>query len=283
VIFQMHRRIIPRSMSMIISCILLLSSIFIFTQRYLHPGEDNEERITLNNTILLQQKDPHDSPTQLSGDPEMKNPKCPSSFFTRFFHSPRHNLAWCKVPKAGSSTWVENFLLLANQTEAAISSMDLVTRHQRMGTHYPRTMHQGQLSDIVNSSLIFMVVRHPLDRFLASYIDKIEPGTHSYFRGIYGKPEWPQFVEMMLTLDVWDEHWAPITSLCPPCLRYTTIARMETFSEDTSYIIHRAGLSETLQVRWSNRKSSGNPFIRRLSYYRRLTLFQVNALVTRYR
>ena len=79
----------------------------------------------------------------------MKNPKCPSSFFTRLFHSPRHNLAWCKVfitaillpnrivqssssmiltgmdkvPKAGSSTWVENFLLLANQTEAAISSM----------------------------------------------------------------------------------------------------------------------------------------------------------------
>ena len=28
-----------------------------------------------------------------------------------------------KVPKAGSSTWVENFLLLANETVGAISSM----------------------------------------------------------------------------------------------------------------------------------------------------------------
>ena len=28
-----------------------------------------------------------------------------------------------KVPKAGSSTWVENFLLLANETEAAVASM----------------------------------------------------------------------------------------------------------------------------------------------------------------
>ena len=28
-----------------------------------------------------------------------------------------------KVPKAGSSTWVENFLLLANETQASISSM----------------------------------------------------------------------------------------------------------------------------------------------------------------
>ena len=76
-----------------------------------------------------------------------------------------------KVPKAGSSTWVENFLLLANQTEEAISSMvgeltqvslltwqDLDTRHKRMRTHYPR-LNQGQLNGIIDSSLIFMVVR----------------------------------------------------------------------------------------------------------------------------
>ena len=65
-----------------------------------------------------------------------------------------------------------------------------------------------------------IVSRHPLDRFLASYIDKIEPGTNSYYRRIFGKPEWPQFVELMLgKTGWWDEHWAPITSLCPPCLR----------------------------------------------------------------
>ena len=28
-----------------------------------------------------------------------------------------------KVPKAGSSTWVENFLLLANESEASIVGM----------------------------------------------------------------------------------------------------------------------------------------------------------------
>ena len=76
--------------------------------------------------------------------------------------------------------------------------------------------------DIVSSS-------HPLDRFLASYIDKIEPGTNSYYKRIFGKPEWPQFVELMLgKTGWWDEHWAPITSLCPPCIRskYNKIWKM---------------------------------------------------------
>ena len=131
-----------------------------------------------------------------SGEPP---PKCSSKFFTFFYHSPSHNLAWCKVfitksnfwniyafmiltsldkvPKAGSSTWVENFLLLANETQASISSMvgemtqvlqyllptwqDLDTRHKRMRTYYPR-LNQGQLNGIVDSSLIFMVVRWDL-------------------------------------------------------------------------------------------------------------------------
>ena len=73
---------------------------------------------------------------------------------------------------------------------------------------------------------------HPLDRFLASYLDKIEPGTNGYYNGMFGRPEWPQFVDLMLRKrgggDGWDEHWAPITSLCPPCIRskYNKIWKM---------------------------------------------------------
>ena len=64
--------------------------------------------------------------------------------------------------------------------------------------------------------------RHPLDRFLASYLDKIEPGTNNYYNGIFGRPSFPQFVDVMLKKpgEGWDEHWAPISSLCPPCVRW---------------------------------------------------------------
>ena len=99
--------------------------------------------------------DVNDGPIAVHGDLQIDTPdkrppkvdsKCSSRFFTFFYHSPTHNLAWCKVfftlsikttpsappmvltilykvPKAGSSTWVENFLLLANETEASIANM----------------------------------------------------------------------------------------------------------------------------------------------------------------
>ena len=41
-----------------------------------------------------------------SGEPP---PKCTSKFFTFFYHSPRHNLAWCKVFITKSIFW--NYLL----------------------------------------------------------------------------------------------------------------------------------------------------------------------------
>ena len=99
--------------------------------------------------------DVNDGPIAVHGDLQIDTPdkrppkvdsKCSSRFFTFFYHSPTHNLAWCKVfftlsikttpsappmvltilykvPKAGSSTWVENFLRLTNETEASIANM----------------------------------------------------------------------------------------------------------------------------------------------------------------
>ena len=64
--------------------------------------------------------------------------------------------------------------------------------------------------------------RHPLDRFLASYIDKVEKGDEAWARKDFGNLNWTQFVDRMLETrpDTWNEHWAPIHHLCPPCIRW---------------------------------------------------------------
>merc|ERR1711962_1734011 len=136
------------------------------------------------------------------------------------------------------------------------------------------------MQELSNSSLSFMVVKHPLERFPASYIDK----RGSWDLGV-GNRSLSQFVDHMLNkpVDSWKEHWAPIHTLCPPCVRYEIIARMETFFEDSEYIIERAGLSDVLHVHWSNKKGTGSPFQRDFSFYRLLSIEQVQALAAVYR
>ena len=101
------------------------------------------------------------------------------------------------------------------------------------------------------------------------------------------QPNFSNFVETMLGMPVekWDQHWAPIHRLCPPCAGFHAVARMETFSDDSQYIIQMAGLSHILEVPWRNekRKSARSTFQLQLSYYRQLTPPQLERLVEVYR
>ena len=95
------------------------------------------------------------------------------------------------------------------------------------------------------------------------------------------------FVDTMLGIPVekWDQHWAPMHLLCPPCLPFNAVARMETFSDDSQYIIQMAGLSNLLEVPWRNekRKSASSTFQLQLSYYRQISPDQLKRLVEIYR
>merc|ERR1712179_768829 len=87
-----------------------------------------------------------------------------------FLISKKHNLIWCTVFKAASSTWFYNFNLLAGYTE-----------HQQMdGFKMPmelaRTIYQrpsiGELESAISSSpspMTFMISRHPLTRLVSVY------------------------------------------------------------------------------------------------------------------
>lgn len=221
---------------------------------------------------------------------------------TNFHWSPQQNLLWCKVPKAGSTTWVQIFLSLVGAGFGAVdveqrgqdSTQDATSGDEKLENRIraisimhgvfdsifpPLPLNKTQ--EITKSALSFMIVRHPLDRFLAAYLDKKGLGVHD--AGV-GNRSWPQFVQHMLEIpkESWDMHWAPIHTICPPCIRYDIVARMETFLEDSEYVIHRAGLSN-ISVPWRNKQSVGSSFKRNLSFYGMLSEKQVQALVNIYR
>jgi hypothetical protein len=90
-----------------------------------------------------------------------------------------------------------------------------------------------------------MVVRHPFERILSAYRDKLEDLTRDleardgYYYTMYGKhivaeyrevkgngtglgrePTWREFITYLLNTPAtkFDEHWTPIWMLCSPCI-----------------------------------------------------------------
>ncbi|XP_069951080.1 carbohydrate sulfotransferase 13 isoform X2 [Cherax quadricarinatus] len=129
------------------------------------------------------------------------------------------------------------------------------------------------------------VVRHPFERVLSAYRDKLEDYERDikdrggYYYAIYGKrivkayrkftsddenhtyslrkePTFREFVHYLLDTDVeeYDEHWRPVSLLCTPChIRYDIIAKMETLSKDADFILYHRGLSSAVHMEWSHK------------------------------
>ncbi|KAK3849200.1 hypothetical protein Pcinc_044034, partial [Petrolisthes cinctipes] len=100
-----------------------------------------------------------------------------------FLINKQHGLAWCNVFKAASSTWIYNFNLLAGYTETELmqakeAPINLARKR------YPRPSVR-ELQDIFNTThppLTFMIARHPLERLVSAYRNKILSGNRYYSR-----------------------------------------------------------------------------------------------------
>jgi len=203
------------------------------------------------------------------------------------------------VPKAGSSTWTYNFLKLAGVDPKSHI-------HKALRDHYPRQSN----NKIMKDTFRFLVVRHPFERILSAYRDKLEDlnrdleARDGFYHTMYGKhivaeyrdrtdtnltgvpePTWREFITYLLNTPVtkYDEHWMPIWMLCSPCvIRYDVIAKMETFSEDTQLTLAQAGLEEQLALEWKHRTGTGGDSDTIADYYSQLSQSEVAALFKKY-
>ena len=82
-----------------------------------------------------------------------------------------------QVPKAASTSWLHAFLKLANVPD------DLIPEDNGMGLHaflrdkYP-LLSKNLNKQFMTKSVKFVVVRHPFERIVSAYLDKL----HSYAR-----------------------------------------------------------------------------------------------------
>lgn len=158
------------------------------------------------------------------------------------------NLNYCKVPKCGSTFWMQVFLALNNDEN--IKDMFGKTR----SLYHTNALNQKSTMDhFSGNDVIFHVTRNPYSRLYSAYVDKIYlPGFWGFAKGINernGKAcsqsvSFEEFLEYIMQENVQDPHWQPISELCGACIvPYNVVSKQETFNNDVHFILDHLSIS----------------------------------------
>ncbi|KAK8739096.1 hypothetical protein OTU49_003475, partial [Cherax quadricarinatus] len=168
-------------------------------------------------------------------------------------------LLYCSIPKAASTSWKRMWLKLtgAISTENKTSQLtrDAVHSHPYLWSLYhPR--FEDTRADMLASYRKMIIVRHPLERVISTYRDKLEGYTgrervnfRKYMKerieekfGLSSPGDLVSFVDFVRfiveqdneELVQLDPHWRSIHQLCNPCaIEYDFIGKFERLREDS--------------------------------------------------
>lgn len=172
-----------------------------------------------------------------------------------FIRDPKKNLVYCRHGKVGTTTWLGHFLTLSNITEPEFSRIadSSPLLHQIVPKIFKVRGRGEKLSKIISRAVSFSMVRHPFERLVSAYQDKIVNFIGEYKRlksvigAKFGEVNFTNFVKYVLSElssgDIVDVHWRPFVSRCNYCnVDYTIIAKFETFGLDLDHISSMAGV-----------------------------------------
>ena len=202
---------------------------------------------------------------------------------------------------SGSSNW-KRVLLTVNGDLDNTTLMKNSEIHQHPLPRLFKQVGEGKIEFMLRHYFKFIFVRHPFVRLVSAYRNKLDD-NNSWFEKTYGSMilrytrrnltekqyrqgkgvTFTEFVHWILDKNVFNQHWAPITTLCHPCVvPYNFVGKMETFDDDVKYML---GVLGTKMVFPTNQKRSYNVSSERLMdvYFSKLSKGTISRLYRRYR
>jgi len=223
-----------------------------------------------------------------------------------FQYNAEHSLMGCLQPKVASTTWHQHFYCLESETRR--EEIGLLPREEQ--ADLLSAPSDPDVETLASTSVSFSMVRHPFERLVSAYQDKIAnnpeghlrlwKGVYKMIESQYGDKTFPSFVKWLVG---WKEvhedlcpdpdedtpvacemnpHWSQLQDRCFYCaLTYKVIAKFETFQEDLRYIGYLANVTFNEGVRENHTGKTTS--LRALKFFRQLTQGEVGALYNLYR
>ena len=177
---------------------------------------------------------------------------------------------YCLVSKVACTSWKRVALMLTgNMTVNRTSDLSKYKTHNfAFSDQYIGRLNRMRPADVeyrVKNYFKFMFVRHPFERLVSAYRDKLT--RRDQYNKMFGVPiirnyrpnattkaleegndvTFEEFVRYLLDPKTraksrFDRHWLSFHETCHPChVQYDFIGKFETLQEDAAYVIKRLG------------------------------------------
>ncbi|XP_070787410.1 carbohydrate sulfotransferase 9-like [Pituophis catenifer annectens] len=217
----------------------------------------------------------------------------------QLFVDENYKFIYCEVPKVGCSNWKKIVLLLTlnlsrDTFEVSQKEIHKTNLLKRLSSYPPK-----QQEELLNSFTKVMFTRHPLERLVSAYRDKLL-GNEPYYSGTLaneikalfrkgknftGAVTFQEFVNYIVTSnkEYLDVHWKPMSLLCDPCnIQYDVLGKYETLEDDVNHTLSRIRAPEI--VRYPDSKFYPQRTNKNLTtqYLRKLDWNQIQKLMELY-
>ncbi|XP_071530372.1 carbohydrate sulfotransferase 11-like [Panulirus ornatus] len=182
-------------------------------------------------------------------------------------------ILYCSAQKVASTAWKKVWLRLTSppqtKTVSSTNRHDIHLRSQQNMLIQPKFEDVWQ--DMLASYRKFLFVRHPFERVVSAYRDKIQfvkdmedseipqsirkkisqnlgaSASRAAAEEVVGFPEFVKFIVEQDDEDIipWDSHWRSVHQLCNPCgIEYDFIGKFENLPDDADYVLRWLGVED---------------------------------------